>query len=47
MYNQEIYQLYQSPDIIVTTKGARLQQAGHLQITHSNEIPSAIMDPKL
>ena len=43
-YNQEVYHLYESSDIITMIKAAKLQWAGHLQRIGCNETSRRIMD---
>jgi hypothetical protein len=45
-YNQELYQLYRSPDITATIKTSRLRRAGHVQRMNADEILKRIMDCK-
>jgi hypothetical protein len=41
-YNQELYQLYRSSDIVSTIKRGRLRWAGHTQRMSSNDMPRRI-----
>jgi hypothetical protein len=46
-YNQKLYQLYRSPDIIRAIKVARLRWAGHIQRMDRSEMSKRTMDCKL
>ncbi|KAJ4439302.1 hypothetical protein ANN_07424 [Periplaneta americana] len=43
-YNNELYQLYESPDIITSIKIARLRWAGHVKRMDECEIPRKVME---
>ena len=43
-YNQELYQLYKTPDIIQTIKIARLRWLGHVKRMNEGEMPRRIME---
>ncbi|KAJ4440330.1 hypothetical protein ANN_08469 [Periplaneta americana] len=43
-YNNELYQLYESPDIITSIKIARLRWAGHVKRMGECEIPRKVME---
>jgi hypothetical protein len=45
-YNEELYQLYTSSDIVSTIKSGRLRWAGHIKIMSSNDMPLSIMESK-
>jgi hypothetical protein len=45
-YNQELYQLYRTPDIIREIRVARLRWAGHVQRMDRSEMPKSIKDCK-
>lgn len=42
--NNELYQLYESPDIITSIKIARLRWAGHVKRMDECEIPRKVME---
>jgi hypothetical protein len=45
-YNQELYQLYRSSDILSTIKSGRLRWAGHIKRMSSSDMPRRILESK-
>ncbi|PSN57406.1 hypothetical protein C0J52_07305, partial [Blattella germanica] len=45
-YNREIYELYNSPDIVTDIKIGRLRWAGHIQRMKPSEMVRKIMETK-
>lgn len=45
-YNRELYELYNSPDIVTDIKVGRLRWAGHIQRMKANEMVRKIMESK-